>query len=88
MSTATEVLDVDITNWAPGCRMFVAGSVCYIVDADLTEYPSGANTFIRRQTSVFECDATGHVSDLTPDFVYAPGTTAEDAITQLGYTLA
>lgn len=88
MAAATEVTDVDLTHWVPGSRMFhTDGGVYYIVDADLAEYPTGPNTFIRRQTSIFECDAAGVVSDLTPDFTYPPGTTAEEALAEMGYTV-
>ena len=86
--TATEVTDMDLSRWAPGSRMFsTSGGQHFIVDADLTEYPHGAIKFVRRQTAVLYCNPDATVTDLIPDHTFPPGTTPEDAIAQLGYTL-
>ena len=84
----TEIVDVDLGRWAPGTRMFKTGDDQYfVVDADTAAYPDGPNTFLRRHTAVLFCNADGSVTDLTPDYTSPPGTTAEDAITAMGYTL-
>ncbi len=86
--TANEIHDLDLSHWAPGARFFsTSDDKNFIVDADLTEYPSGATRFIRRETAVLYCNPDATVTDMVPDHTFPPGTTAEDAITGMGYTL-
>ena len=88
MKTANEILDVDLNHWVAGTRFFATSDGRYfVIDADVTEYPEGINTFIRRNTAVLYCNADASVTDMTPDFVYDPGTTPEQAIALMGYEL-
>lgn len=88
MASVTEITDADLNNWIPGSRFFATSDGQYfIVDSDLTEYPEGKNTFIRRPTLIFYCNPDATVTDMTPDHTFDPGTTAEEAIEELGYTL-
>ncbi len=88
MATATEVLDVNLSHWIPGTRFFQTSDGQYLViDADVAEYPNGRVTYRRRQTAVLYCNLDATVTDLIPDHTFPPGTTAEDVIAQLGYTL-
>jgi hypothetical protein len=88
MAAVTEVLDADLSQWVPGTRLFSTSEGQYfVIDADLGDYPIGPNTWIRRATVVLYCNPDGTVSGLTPDHVFPPGTTAEDAISDLGHTL-
>lgn len=85
----TEIFDVDIANWAPGTRFFSSTDGLYfVVDADLTDYSELKNiNVIRRNTVVLYCDETARPTDLTPDHIFSPGTTPEEAIQQMGYQL-
>ena len=89
MATATEIIDADLNHWVPGTRFFsTSDDQHFVVCSDLTNYPTrGAFTYIRRQTAVLFCTPEATVTDMTPDHTFPPGTTAEQAITQLGYTL-
>lgn len=87
--TATEIMDADLGGWAPSVRLFsTSDDKHFVVDADLFGYPeSGSVRFIRRATCVLYCNADGTVTDLTPDHVFPPGTTAEDAVVAMGYLI-
>jgi hypothetical protein len=86
--TASEIQDIDMGSWAPGTRFFSGSDgKHFVIDTDTTEYPTGPTRFIRRDTAVLYCNADASVTDLTPDHVYPPGTTAEEAISDMGYTL-
>lgn len=88
MHTVTEVLDADLNHWIAGTRFFsTSDGKHFVIDADLTDYPQGRNTFIRRDTNVFYCSPDATVTDMTPDHVFPPGTTPEEAIAAMGYTL-
>lgn len=86
---ATEVMDVDLSHWVPGARFFSGSDgQHFIVDSDVMPHPERSRiTFIRRNTSVFYCNDDATVTDLIPDHVFPPGTTAEEAVALLGYTL-
>jgi hypothetical protein len=87
--TCSEDTAVDLSFWMPGARFFhTSDDQHFIVDADLTDYPeNGPIRFIRRNTSVLYCTAAATVTDMIPDHIYPPGTTAEEAIALLGYQL-
>lgn len=86
--TATEIFDADLAHWVPGTRFFSTSDDRYfLVDADLTEYPNNKITYRRRQTAVLYCNADATVADLIPDHTFPAGTTPEEAIALLGYTL-
>lgn len=91
MTTAVEIADVDLSGWPFGARMFLRDNdnQHFIVDSDQAVYPTdGPYTFIRRVTNVFYCNESGQVlTDMTPEHVFDPGTTAEQVIELLGYTL-
>lgn len=89
MATAQENPDVNLNHWIPGTRFFSASDGKYfVVDADLTEYPnSGPHTFLRRETVVLYCNPDATTTDLVPDHTFPAGTTPEEAVIQLGYTL-
>ena len=85
---ATENTEVDISHWVPGARFFsTEDGKHFIIDADLTDYPNGQTTFIRRETAVLHCSPDGMVEDMVPDHLYPPGTTPEFVLTDLGYTI-
>lgn len=89
MLTATENLEFDLSHWAPGTRFFSTSDDKHmVVDADTTEYPTGPTKYIRRDTAVLYCNPDATVTDLVPDHVFAPGTTAEQALQELGYEIA
>lgn len=83
----TEIVNVDLSHWVAGTRLFRTGDRYFVIDADLADYPESRNTFIRRNTAVLYCNPDATVTDLIPDHTFPPGTTAEEAITALGYTL-
>jgi len=86
--TASEIQDVNLGCWAPGTRFFSGSDGKYfVIDADTTEYPDGPTRFVRRDTAVLYCNEDATVTDLVPDHVFPPGTTAEAAIEGMGYTL-
>lgn len=86
--TVTEILNTDLNHWIPGTRLFVtAEGQHFVVLSDTTEYPTGPTKWRRRKTSVLFCTPEATVTDMTPDHTFDPGTTAEQAITELGYTL-
>jgi len=84
---AQEILDVDLSSWVPGTRLFAAGDGHLLIIADLSEYPDSRMKFIRQPTAVLTCTADATVTDMTPTHNFDPGTTAEDALAALGYTL-
>lgn len=86
---AVEITDADLNHWVPGTRFFQGSDgQHFVVDADLSAYPEdGSVRFIRRNTVVLYCNADATVTDLIPDHVFPPGTTAEEAVALLGYTL-
>lgn len=89
MATATEIVDVDLSNWTPGTRFFGASDgQFFVVDADLAEYPDDGNVrVVRRPTVVLYTNESGWPTDLTPDFTFSPGTTHEAAVAGAGYEL-
>lgn len=89
MATATEIVGVDLSNWAPGTRFFGGSDgQFFVVDADLAEYPEDGNMrFVRRPTVVLYTNESGWPTDLTPDFTFDPGTTHEVAVAGAGYEL-
>ena len=89
MADVQELLDVDLQSWVHGTRIFKTDDDKYfLVDSDLADYPTGSRiTSVRRPTAVIFCNAEGMVESLIPDHTFPPGTTAEDAISELGYTL-
>lgn len=88
MATVTEILDADMNAWIPGTRFFKTENDDYfVIDADLGQYPDNLKNYIQRSTCVLYCNPDATVTDLTPDFVFDPGTTPEDAIQQMGHTL-
>lgn len=85
--TAVEVTDTDLSNWAPGCRLFSGSDgKHFIIDADVADYPDGPIKIVRRQTAVLYCGPGGEVTDLIPDHLYPPGTTPEEVLSELGYS--
>lgn len=88
MADCWEVLDADLNNWAPWCRLFATSDGTYfIIDADLQPAPGFVSSVIRQKTAVFYCGSDGTVTDLTADHEFPPQTTPENCIAQLGYTL-
>jgi hypothetical protein len=86
--TAWEVPDADLSAWVPGTRFFATNDDKYfVIDADLTEVPGWITTVIRRRTAVFYCTSNAGVTDLDADFEYPEGTTPEQAVKAMGYTL-
>jgi hypothetical protein len=86
--TCWEVSDADMSNWGWWCRLFATSDGLYfVIDADLEPPPAFVTTVIRRQTAVFYCTAGAGVTDMDADFTYPPGTTPEQAIIRMGYTL-
>lgn len=87
-NTAWEVPDADISNWIPTARYFATSDNKYfIVDADTAPVPGWIKNVIRRCTAVFWCTENAGVTDLNPDYEYPPGTTPEQAVELMGYTL-
>lgn len=86
--TADEVTDVDLGHWVSGARLFECSDGRWlIIDADIEEHPdAGSISFVRRDTSVFVCSEQATVTDMTADHTFPPGTTAEAALAELGYT--
>lgn len=88
MATATEILDIDLNHWVPGTRFFhTSDDQYFVIDADTTDYPNNRVNYRRRQTAVLFCNADATVTDLIPDHTFPAGTTPEEAIALLGYTL-
>lgn len=89
MINATEIFDADLNHWIYGTRFFKTDDNKYfVVDADTSDYQDNAGVkFIRRPTVVLYCTESASVTDLIPDHSFPPGTTAEEAISQLGYQL-
>ncbi len=86
--TVTEPNDVDLNHWTPGARFFAASDgKFFIVDSDTMPAPGFVTTVIRRPTAIFYCGPAATVTDLDPDHMFPPGTTPEQAIAELGYTL-
>ena len=74
--------------WTPSSQLFSTSDNRHmVIDADLTEYPDGTTRFIRRDTVVLYCSEDGEVTDMIPDHIYPPGTTPEQVLADLGYTL-
>lgn len=85
MKTATENTEICLAHWVPGSRFFTTSDGKHMVICpDLADYPP---TVIRRTTTVFYCAEDSAVTDLTADFVFPPGTTAEQALAEMGYEL-
>ena len=86
---AREITDYDLSHWIWGTRFFSADDgKHFVVSADLEEYPTdGRFTYIRRDTVVLYCTPEAGVTDMDVDFTFAPGTTPEEAVAQMGYTL-
>ena len=88
MKTATEILDADLNHWVPGTRFFSTSDGKYfVVDADTADYPRGPFTIIRRDTAVIDCTADATVISPISKQLFPPGTSAEEAIAAMGYTL-
>lgn len=88
-TTAMEVVGADLSNWAPGTRFFSASDGRhFVIDADLDEHPEDGNVrLVRRPTVVLYTTETAWPTDLTPDFVFDPGTTHEEAVALAGFEL-
>lgn len=85
MATAVENTGVCLAHWVPGARFFSTSDGKHmVITPDVGELPP---MVVRRDTAVFYCAADSGITDLTPDFVFPPGTTAEDALTEMGYVL-
>ena len=88
MQTCWEVIGVDLSNWAPWCRLFHSSDdKAFIVDADLAPPPGWITHIVRRNTAVFYCEKDGGVTDLVPDFQFPSGTPVERAVILMGYAL-
>lgn len=86
MATATENTEICLSHWVPGARFFTTSDGKHmVITPDLADYPPEV---VRRKTSVFYCAADSGVTDLIPDHIYPPGTTAEEALSDMGYQLA
>lgn len=81
-----EILDADISHWAPWVRFFgTSDGKHFVIDADLLPPPGWVTTVIRRPTAVLYCTETAGVTDLNPDHCFPPETTCEQVIGLLGY---
>lgn len=88
MPTATEILDIDLNHWVPGTRLFrTSDDLYFVVSSDLEDHSHKSIKVIRRQTAVLYCNPDATVTDMIPDHTFPPGTTPEEAIALLGYTL-
>lgn len=59
----------------------------FVVQADLADYSHLADNIVRQPTVILYTDAKAHPEDLTVDFSFPPGTSAEDAIAEAGYDI-
>lgn len=89
LTTATEILDADISHWAPGTRFYGTDDGRYfVVCVDITEAPEGSMIRIRKQpTVILYTDSSAVAEDMVPDFTSEPGTDHETACAAAGFTL-
>jgi hypothetical protein len=89
MVNVQEIFGVDLAHWIAGVRFFGTDDErFFVIDSDVADYPTDRNfSFVRRETSVLFCNPDASVTDLIPDHVFPPGTTCEDAISEIGFNL-
>lgn len=90
MPDCWEVPNADLSNWGPWCRFFATSDdppKYFVIDADTAPAPEWVAHVIRRNTAVFYCTDTAGVTDMNADYQYPPGTTTEQAVELMGYTL-
>lgn len=77
----------DVPQWGDGWNLFsTTDGKHFVVVADLVSQ-SGRTVVIQRPTTVMECDDTASPESASTAAVYDPGTTHEDAMMLLGYTI-
>lgn len=87
MATATEVVDVPISHWAPGTRFYSTDDGRYFVVCVDESEATGSRRIIRQPTVILYTDANAVAQDLEVDFTFDPGTTHESAVTAAGFSL-
>lgn len=77
----------DMPHWGNGWKLFSTNdSKYFVVVADLVPQ-TGRTVVVRRPTTVMECDAEATPATATAVGEYDPGTSHEDAMALLGYTI-